>query len=319
MAVYTKITKDLLISFMKNYDLGEIKDFQGIEEGVENTNYKIISSKKIYILTIFEKRVNEDDLPFFINLLNHLSIKKIKCPKPIADNKGDYINRILNKPCVIMSFLSGQKIQLTKANHCFQVGNNLAKIHKATLDFNLNRKNNLNQQNWKALFEKCKKIKDNKYIEIFEEIEKSLIYLDKNWPNKLPKGIIHADVFRDNVFFINDKLTGVIDFYFACNDFYAYELAICINAWCFDQKINFSIKKFTSIIEGYQSLRKTTSQEIEFLPILLQGAAMRFLLTRLHDQLYHPAEAFVNPKDPLEYFEILKFHQNFKLPQINVN
>jgi len=310
MAVYTKITQKILLSFLKNYELGMLVNFKGIQEGVENTNYKITTSKKNYILTIFEKRVNENELPFFIELQNHLSNKNIKCPKPIADQNNNYINKIENKSCVVTSFLPGKKIEKVTIHHCHQVGEQLAKMHLQTSDFSLTRENSLNQKNWRNIFEKCKKIQHDQYDKLFEIIENNLRILENKWPIGLPKGVIHADVFQDNVFFIDGALSGLIDFYFACNDFYAYELAICINAWCFDKEGSFDQAKYNSIIQGYQNLRKLTLNELKYLDILLIGAAMRFLLTRLHDKLYHNEEAFVNHKDPLEYFKILKYHQN---------
>ena len=208
-----------------------------------------------------------------------------------------------------MSYLDGNKLNYVDPNHCYQVGEEIAKIHLNTKDFNLSRKNNLNQLSWKKIFDGCKKINTEKYNGLNELIDQELLYLNDHWPNNLPKGVIHADVFQDNVFFINNKLSGLIDFYFACNDYYAYELAICINAWCFDQKGNFDSEKFQSIISGYQNLKKLSSDEYSSLKILLRGAAIRFLLTRLNDKLFHPANAFVKPKDPIEYLKILNFHQ----------
>ena len=208
-----------------------------------------------------------------------------------------------------MSFLKGKKLINPTPDHCYQVGKELAKIHQHTKDFSLKRQNSLHQSHWKEIFYTCKNIKKNNYYELFDPIQKELEYLEKNWPENLPNGVIHADVFKDNVFFIENTLSGLIDFYFACNDFYAYELAISINAWCFDNKSDFNQTKYISMLKGYETVKKLTLNEIKNLPILMRGAAMRFLLTRLYDQLYHPDEAFVTPKDPLEYFTILKFHQ----------
>ena len=310
MAVYTSITKKTLSSLIDNYDIGLLKNFEGILEGVENTNYKIKTSQNIYILTIFEKRMNVDELPFFIKLQNHLSNKNIKCPHPIANKSGQHINTIENKPCVIMSFLSGKKIDNPNTHHCYQVGEQIANIHDLTKDFTLTRNNNLHQSNWRNIFEKCQESQDNQYNGLFISIDKELKYLENNWPINLPKGVIHADVFQDNVFFTNDILSGLIDFYFACNDFYAYELAICINAWCFGNNATFDQNKFEAIFQGYQKFRKLSNEELNKLPILLRGASIRILLTRLHDKLYHPEEAFVKPKNPIEYFSILEYHQN---------
>ena len=309
MAVYTSIDNQSLNVLLKNYNIGELLKYEGILEGVENTNYKITTTKNKFILTIFEKRVNEDELPFFIELQHHLSKKNIKCPSPIADKDNNYINVIKTKKFVIMSFLEGEKLYDVKPNHCLQLGEEIANIHLNTSDFTLSRKNNLDQSNWKSIFKKCQNTKNHKYSQFYKIIEDELIFLEKNWPNNLPGGVIHADIFQDNVFFIKEKLTGLIDFYFACNDYYAYELAICINAWCFNNKSKFNFDKFNSIIDGYNSLRKLNKEEYKYIRILMRGAAIRFLLTRLHDELFHPKHAFVKPKDPIEYLNILKFHQ----------
>ena len=208
-----------------------------------------------------------------------------------------------------MSFLEGMKIHNATSYHCLQIGKLAANIHLHTKDFTLSRKNSLHQKNWRNLFNLCLNSQDNRYNKLFKTIDQELQYLDKNWPINLPTGVIHGDIFQDNVFFIENKISGLIDFYFACNDYYAYELAICINAWCFDKKVKFDQKKYASILEGYQSLQNLSSSELGNLPVLLRGATIRILLTRLHDQLYHPMEAYVTPKDPMEYFNILKFHQ----------
>ena len=310
MAVYTSITKKNLESFLENYDIGTLNNFKGILEGVENTNYKIFTSKDVFILTIFEKRVNSEELPFFIQLQKYLCNKQIKCPKPIADLNNNYINNIEGKNCVIMSFLEGNKAVNVDTRHCYQVAQELAKMHIHTKEFNLTRKNSLNYLSWRNIFNNCKKINLGSYNDLIEPIEKELNYLENKWPSNLPKGVVHADIFQDNVFFKKMELSGIIDFYFACNDYYAYDLAIFINAWCFDDKLTFDTDKYASILKGYEKERHLTNEEKNNLNILLRGAAMRFLLTRLFDQLNHQVEAYVQPKNPLEYLSILKFHQN---------
>ena len=312
MAVYTSIDDQNLNIFLKNYNIGELLKYEGILEGVENTNYKITTIENKFILTIFEKRVNEDELPFFIELQHHLSKKNIKCPNPIADKNNNYINVIKEKKSVIMSFLEGEKLKDVKPNHCLQLGEEIANMHLNTADFNLSRKNNLDQSNWKFILRKCQNTENKKYSQFYKLIEDELMFLEKNWPKNLPSGVIHADIFQDNVFFIKEKLTGLIDFYFACNGYYAYDLAICINAWCFDDN-KFDFDKFTSIMDGYNNLRKLNNDEYKYIQILMRGAAVRFLLTRLHDELFHPKDAFVKPKNPIEYINILKFHQTNKV------
>jgi len=310
MAVYTPITKEKLSSFLENYNTGSLENFKGVLEGVENTNYKIITSQDTFILTIFEKRVKEHDLPFFIELQNYLSQKNIKCPSPIPDRNGHYINTIEEKPCVLMSFLEGEKINNATFDHCQQIGELTARIHLHSKDFSITRKNGLHQKNWGDIFKKCQNSSDNRYGELYQIIEQELLYLNNSWPRNLPMGIIHGDIFPDNVFFIDNKVSGLIDFYFSCNDFYAYDLAITTNAWCFDKKESFNKINFDALLKGYQQQIDMSNDEKIHFNTLLRGAAMRILVTRLHDQLYHPDGAMVVPKDPFESFNILKWHQN---------
>ena len=310
MAVYTPIKKEKLSSFLENYNIGSLENFKGVLEGVENTNYKIITSQDTFILTIFEKRVKEQELPFFIELQNHLSKKNIKCPSPISNRNDRYVNTIENKPCVLMSFLEGKKTDNSTSYHCHQIGELTAKIHLNSKDFTLTRNNGLHQKHWGDIFNKCQKSKDSRYGELYQVIEQELQYLDKKWPRNLPIGIIHGDIFPDNVFFIDSNVSGLIDFYFSCNDFYAYDLAITANAWCFDKKKSFKKENFDSLLKGYQQHVNISNDEKNHFNTLLRGAAMRFLVTRLHDQLYHPDGAMVVPKDPFEFFNILKWHQN---------
>ena len=310
MAVYTLIDEDLLNSFLKNYKIGDLINFEGIEEGIENSNYRITTTKGKYILTIFEKRVKEKDLPFFVELKKHFVQKNFKCPEPISNQKGDYIDKIKNKPCIICTFLEGKKIENVTVSHCDQLGTQLALMHIHAYDFKHYRQNTLGCQHWRKLFESFKDNASQKYQKIFYDINKEISFLKKNWVKDMPTGVIHADVFQDNVFFINGIFSGIIDFYFACNDYYAYELAICLNAWCFERNKILNIEKSSTLINSYQKHRKLSKSEKLSLPILLRGAAMRILLTRLHDEIYHPVGAFVQPKDPTEYIKILKFHQN---------
>ena len=310
MAVYTKIDNQLIESFLENYELGKLLSFTGIQEGVENTNYKLVMSTGSYIFTIFEKRVDEKDLPFFIQLKTHLVEKNFLCPKPISNKNGIYINQINNKACVINTFLKGEKANFIKENHCQQLGEQVALMHMKTLDFKLSRQNNLSQQHWKKLFGHFRYNQNTEYKELFDNIDIEINFLEKNWPKELPSGIIHADVFQDNVFFNNNVFSGMIDFYFACNDYYSYELAICINAWCFNSQYELNTNKSAALLHSYQNHRKLSKTEQEALPTLLRGAAIRFLLTRLNDFIYHKEEAYVKPKDPMEFFRILHFHQN---------
>ena len=309
MAVYTKIKKDELENFLKNYNIGNLIKYEEIAEGVENSNFKIFTSQDTYILTIFEKRVSSNDLPFFIELMNYLENKKYKCPKPIADTKGNYISYLKKKPCTIVSFIKGKWIKNIKNIHCQQLGNNLAKLHTLTKDLKLKRENSMGYHAWNSLFNNFRTEKNMQYKEIYKIISDELAFLSSNWPKNLPSGIIHADLFQDNVFFEDDIFTGVIDFYFACNDFYAYELAVVLNAWCFENDQSFNTTKARLILNEYQKEKALIYEEKESFPVLARGAALRFLLTRLNDLIFHSPKHFVQPKDPREYLEILHFHQ----------
>ena len=318
MAVFSPVNKEDLLSFLQKYDIGTLEKFEGILEGIENTNYKITTSKDIFILTIFEKRVNIEDLPFFINLQNHLAHKNFKCPQPITNKEGKSINILNGKPAVIISFLHGKKASEVTPQHCQQVGSTLSFLHQAAKDFKQQRTNGMHQSQWSNLFGECQGIKDHPYMDLIKPIEEELLYLDQHWPKNLPQGIIHADVFQDNVFFKDNQFSGLIDFYFACHDFLAYDIAITVNAWCFNNKGKFDNDKFQSLIVGYQVNRLLSHDEKQSMPVMLRGAAIRILITRLYDQLYHPAGAFVIPKDPLEYFSILQFHQTHNFFEFNI-
>ena len=313
MAVYTSVKESEIKLFLKQYNLGSLVSYEGILEGIENTNYKINTNEGSFILTLFEKRVNPKDLPFFMSLQKHLSDNKFICPIPIQNKDNNIVNTLCNKKAIIISFLEGKKVEEIKSAHCLEVGEMISNFQNLTKNFILKRKNNLLVNDWKNIFVKCLKIKDHKFLNLTEVIKSELIFLEKNWPKNLPNGIIHADIFQDNVFFKNDTFSGLIDFYFSCNDFYAYELALTTNAWCFSKQNLFLNENFESLIKGYTKLSKITNEEIKNFNILLRGAAIRILVTRLHDQLFHPAGAIVKPKDPLEYFNILKWHQENKI------
>jgi len=319
MAVFTKInTKD--ISYIESqFNFGKIKIFQGIKKGIENTNYLIQTKNQKYILTIFEKRVHggckSKDLPFFMNLMSKLSKLKIKCPEPIKNKKGSFIFKLKNKNACIVTFLKGKDKKQLSAKECFLVGKNIAKLHKASAKIKLFRKNSFSVQSWSQLLNKI----DNK----INKLSKNLKYTMKNdlqkikgnWPKKLPKGIIHCDLFVDNIFFYKKKFYGFIDFYFASNDFLTYELATSINALCFNKKNSKFIldkNKSSKLIKGYESVRKLTKKEKLHFNIICRGSALRYLLTRSYDYLNTPKNAVIKIKDPKEYFQKLNFHRNIK-------
>ena len=256
-----------------------------------------------FILTIFEKRVEAQDLPFFMNLQKHLSYHGFHCPIPIENKNKNVINSLCNKTAIIISFLGGKKIDNPQSHHCLEVGKMISNFQQITKTFANTRKNTLNIDKWNIIFSKCLQVSNHNFNNLIEPMK------NQCWPINLTQGIIHGDLFKDNIFFQNEKLSGLIDFYFSCNDFYAYELAITTNAWCFDIKKGFNKNNFQSLLNGYQINSNITSDEKKNFNTLLRGAAMRILVTRLHDKLFHPDGAMVIPKDPLEYFTILKWHQ----------
>ena len=311
MAVYTKISDKDIILINKKFKLGKKIKFQGIKKGIENTNYLLRTDKGKFILTIFEKRVNNSDLPFFMKLMDLLSLRKIICPKPLKDNYGKYLFKIKNKRACIVSFLSGKdKNNLTYKN-CFEVGKNIAKMHKSTKNFKIKRSNSMGINKLHPLLNSIN-FKESKLILSYKEfLFSNLKEIKKNWPKKLPSGIIHADLFVDNIFFKNNKFSGFIDFYFSANDYYAYELAICINALCFDKnksKFILNKQKVNNLIKGYEKIRKISIYEKNKLNILCKGAAIRYLLTRAYDYINTPKTALIKIKDPKEYYQKLMIH-----------
>ncbi len=312
MAVYTKLEHQEVEQFLEQYNINNFKDYKGITEGVENTNYFINTLEQDYILTIYEKRVDENDLPFFINLLSNLSENKFPCPKPIANKNNQKINKIKNKNAALVTFLNGQSKNKITSDECFEIGKITAQLHEITKKFNVSRKNNLSIESWQNIFEKTIKQKIDLDETIIKKTKNYLNFLKDNWPKNLPQGIIHADLFPDNIFFTNNKVSGIIDFYFACNDFFAYEIAICINSICFDNNSTFNMTKAKNLIDGYSSVRTLSEDEKKYLPILSMGAAMRFFLTRLYDFYHTDNKADVKIKDPFEYFKKIEFHSTIK-------
>lgn len=313
MAVYTSVSDTDLKAFLDHYDVGEALSFKGIAEGVENSNYLLRTTKASYILTLYEKRVAEADLPFFLGLMVHLASRDLNCPQPIAGKDGA-LYRVLNgRPAALISFLDGVSIARPGVDHCRQLGGALAQFHIAAIGFDLKRPNKLGQPDWRALFEKCRARADEVEAGLAALIDRELEKLDSIWPSHLPRGIIHADLFPDNVFFLGSQFSGIIDLYFACEDMLAYDLAICLNAWCFDDGA-FDRARARAMISGYSQVRPFSELELDGLPLLCRGAALRFLLTRLHDWLFHPDGALVEPKDPREFIERLKFHASISDP-----
>ena len=310
MAVYTDVTTDDLTRFLSGYDLGELLSYKGIAEGVENSNFLVHTSTGNYILTLYEKRVAEADLPFFIALMGHLAARGINCPQPVINKQGGALGRVAGRPAAIVTFLDGLWVRRPNAAHCAALGTALAKLHLAGGDFAMTRKNALTIDAWRPLFEHAGARGDTVRPGLCNEIVSELDVLEKSWPGGLPAGVIHADLFPDNVFFLHDELSGLIDFYFACTDMLAYDVAVCLNAWCFEPDHAYNMTKGRALLKAYQQVRPLSAPERDALPMLARGAAMRFLLTRLVDWLAVPEGALVKPKDPLEYYRKLRFHQS---------
>lgn len=309
MAVYTDVNEDQLRAFLAEFDVGTLLSYKGIAEGVENSNFLLRTTGGTFILTLYEKRVDPADLPFFLGLMDHLSLKGLSCPLPIQRRDGGHLGQLAGRPAAMVSFLDGAWLRKPHPQHCREVGRALATLHVAGGDFPIRRDNALTVVNWRPLWRASRNRADEVQPGLKDEIDQELERLEQAWPGSLPEGVIHADLFPDNVFFIEERLSGLIDFYFACNDFFAYDIAICLNAWCFEADGAFNHTKGTALIDGYVSVRPLASQEAQALPLLARGAALRFFLTRLHDWLTTPKGALVVKKDPLEYLQKLRFHR----------
>ena len=315
MAVYTKLSEEKLNDFFLKYNLGKLLNYKEIKEGIENTNYLIHLEKGKFILTLYEKRVEEKDLPFFISLMRNLFDKKFPSPEPIVNKNGNYITEISGKKAAVVSFLEGKAKKNLNPNDCYEVGINTAKMHLITKNLTAKRENRLSFNSWKSIYNKVKKDCSKIHPKLADIVEKNLNEIEKKWPKNIPSGIIHADLFPDNIFFKNNKLSGIIDYYFSCYDFYAFEIAICLNALCFEGKkenLSFNVTKAKKFIDGYSSIRNLNESEKQSLKILCQGAAIRFLLTRVFDYLNLIEGAIVKIKDPVEYLKRLEFHNNVK-------
>lgn len=307
MAVYTEVGDTELEAFLAEYDIGEADALKGVAEGVENSNYLLTTSKGQYFLTLYEKRVDPRDLPFFLGLMDHLSARGINCPQPIHGRDGNAVRALAGKPAAITTFLHGLSPRRITVAHCGPVGEALAGLHLAGKDFALKRPNALSVAGWRPLFEGSRHHIDDG---LAHELQAELDFLEANWPKDLPSGVIHADLFNDNVFFLHDRLSGLIDFYFACNDLLAYDVAICLNAWCFEIDNAFNATKARNLLQGYDRVRRLSDEERRVLPLLARGSALRFLLTRLYDWVHTPPNALVKRKDPQEYLAKLRFHRS---------
>ena len=317
MAVYTEIDSNTLAEIAAQYPLSQVDEFKGITAGVQNSNFLLTTADAKYILTIYESSANgvaAADLPFFLNLMLHLSAQGLSCPVPLARKDGGLVSTIKNKPAALVSFLEGRSVRTPRPEHCRALGAAMAQMHLAGDGFELTRPNNHGLGNWQALFERCHSRADEVSPDLTRAMERELTRLQENWPDNLPTGIIHADLFPDNVFFLQGDMSGLIDFYFACNDFYAYDLAIALNAWCFEADATFNVTKARALMSGYQNMRPLAPEEIDAVPILGAGAAMRFLTTRLFDWLNQVDGAQVEPKNPNDFLRRLRFHRSAMRP-----
>jgi homoserine kinase type II len=310
MAVYTEVSDAELEAFLAEYDIGEARSCKGIAEGVENSNYLLATTSGSYMLTLYEKRVDPKDLPFFLGLMDHLAARGISCPLPVHGRDGRALRHLAGRPAAITTFLSGMWPRRIEPSHCGPVGEAMAQLHQAADGFALTRRNALSVAGWRPLYDGVRARAHEVLPGLAAELEAELALFDRAWPSNLPQGVIHADLFQDNVFFLHERLSGIIDFYFACNDLLAYDVAICLNAWCFESDRSFNVTKARSLLGGYERVRRLTAEERTALPLLARGAALRFLLTRLYDWLHTPPGAMVKRKDPLEYLAKLRFHRS---------
>jgi homoserine kinase type II len=309
MAVYTDVAVEELTAFLAAYDLGDLLAYKGIAEGVENSNFLLHTRRGYFILTLYEKRVAAADLPFFLGLMEHLAARGLTCPQPVKTRAGETLGRLAGRPAAIVTFLDGMWIRRPSATHCAGLGHALAELHLAGADFPMRRANALSVEGWRTLYAAAQARADSVQSGLASAIAAELGILAARWPRNLPQGVIHADLFPDNVFFLGETLSGLIDFYFACTDTLAYDVAICLNAWCFEADHSYNVTKGRALLQAYAARRPLSAAELDALPLLARGAATRFLLTRLVDWLNVPPGALVKPKDPLEYHRKLRFHQ----------
>ena len=312
MAVYTEIPDEELRAFLDQYGLGRLIACKGIAEGIENSNFLLVTETGTYILTLYEKRVKSADLPFFLALMDHLAARGIPCPTPVHGTDGEALRSVAGRMAAIVTFLSGLWPRRPTARHCHQLGAAMARMHEAGRDFPARRANDLSVGGWRALLQASCSTRGSIADDLRFELEDELALLERDWPSSLPEGVIHADLFPDNVFFEGERLSGLIDFYFACTDFFAYDLAVVLNAWCFETDGSFNVTKARRLFSGYRDERTLTPAEIEALPLLARGAAMRFLLTRLYDWLHAPRNALATPKNPMEYVQRMRFHRGIR-------
>ncbi|WP_368417852.1 homoserine kinase [Rhodovarius sp.] len=312
MAVYTEVSDEALRAFLTDYPLGELIAFRGIAEGVENSNYALKTTTGDYILTLYERRVDPAELPWFLGLMDHLVHRGLACPAPVPGRDGQALRALAERPAAICTFLPGVWPRRVRPGHLAPLGDALARLHLAGADFAPTRRNALGPAGWAPLLERCRADGDAVQPGLIAALDQALASILAEWPAGLPVGHIHADLFPDNVFFMEEagealRVSGIIDFYFACTDLLAYDIAVCLNAWCFEPDFSFNVTRARALLRAYSAIRQLSPEERAALPVLCRGAALRFLLTRLFDWVNTPPGAMVTRKDPLEYFRKLRF------------
>ena len=312
MAVYTEVTDEAVAAYVADYDLGSVVAFRGIAEGVENSNFSLRTTAGDFILTLYEKRVDPAELPWFLGLMQHLAAAGITCPQPVRARDGAALRHLAGRPACITTFLPGVWPRRVRPAHCAPVGGALAALHLAGAGYAPERPNALGPSSWRTLLDRSLPRADEAQPGLGAQLSAALDRILAAWPADLPRGHIHADLFPDNVFFLDGQLSGLIDFYFAATDLFAYDLAVCLNAWCFEPDLSFNVTKARAMLRAYAARRPLLAAERAALPVLCQGAAIRFLLTRLFDWVNTPAGALVTRKDPLEYLGRLRFHLDAK-------
>ena len=308
MAVYTQVSDDALTVFLADYDIGDLVAFRGIAEGVENSNFSLKTTAGDYILTLYEKRVDPLDLPWFLGLMEHLAGHGITCPRPVHGRDGVALRLLCGRHAAITTFLPGVWPRRVRPEHCGPVGEALAALHLAGAGYKATRRNALGPEGWGPLLDRSRPGANSVQFGLGAELAAALSRILAAWPQGLPVGHIHADLFPDNVFFLEGRLSGLIDFYFAATDILAYDLAVCLNAWCFEADLSLNVTKARAMCRAYAAIRPLSATELAVLPVLCQGAAIRFALTRLFDWINTPAGALVTRKDPMEYVRRLRFH-----------
>lgn len=314
MAVHTTISPEALDAFIAQYDVGQVVSCVGIADGISNTNYLLDTTSGRYILTLFEGTVAAEDLPYFMALMEYAAAHGVPAPRPVTARDELVIRPLALRPAVLVTFLQGRSHKRLEVAHCASAGGMLAQFHASMAQFPQMRPNALSLTGWQKLYEQCAPRADEILPGLKKILDGEMAWLTAQWPvlEGLPRGTIHGDFFPDNALFAGDRITGIIDFYYACTDLLAYDLAIILNAWCFEVPNDFNLTKAKALLSAYQKIRPLTAAEIAALPLLCRGAAVRFLVRRLYDWLHPPEASLLRLLDPKIYLYRLEFHQQAK-------